>query len=210
MISQGYVNRATLLERKLSDAEVNYFTNYGVKIEPNACVLGALPIIYNPFVSSIVIGSHVVLNSDSSQSFAPIVSPVKFALGKDARILIGNYCDLNGCSLSAYESIEIGNYVQIGPATWITDTDLHSLDAVTRRRQLLGEPYDWAKVKRKPVVICDDVWIGASCIILKGVTIGHGAVIGAGSVVTNDIPPYCAAAGNPARVIQFLEDVPNP
>lgn len=53
------------------------------------------------------------------------------------------------------------------------------------------------------VKICDDVWIGCNAIILKGVTIGTGAVIGAGSIVTSDIPPYAIAVGSPARVVKY-------
>ncbi|MBU9725195.1 acyltransferase [Lachnospiraceae bacterium ASD4241] len=60
---------------------------------------------------------------------------------------------------------------------------------------------DWSVVKSAPVVIHDNVWIGFGCIILKGVTIGEGAVIGAGSIVTHDIPPYTIAAGNPAVLV---------
>lgn len=59
--------------------------------------------------------------------------------------------------------------------------------------------------KSAPVVIEDDVWVGAHCIILKGVTIGARSVIGAGSVVTKSIPADCVAAGNPCRVIKNLK-----
>ncbi|MCC6483663.1 MAG: hypothetical protein IT209_02355 [Armatimonadetes bacterium] len=65
---------------------------------------------------------------------------------------------------------------------------------------------DWSHVKMAPVRICDKAWIGARAIILKGVTIGEGAVIGAGSVVTKDVPAWCVAAGNPARVIRQVEE----
>ena len=58
----------------------------------------------------------------------------------------------------------------------------------------------------RPIVIEDDVWIGRRAIIMGGVTIGKGAVIGAGSVVTKDVPPYCVAAGNPAIVRKKLLD----
>lgn len=57
----------------------------------------------------------------------------------------------------------------------------------------------------RPVTIGDYVWIGMNCLILKGVTIGEGAIIGAGSVVTRDVPPFCLAAGSPARVLRSLQ-----
>ncbi|MDQ6795887.1 MAG: hypothetical protein M3067_13940 [Chloroflexota bacterium] len=59
-------------------------------------------------------------------------------------------------------------------------------------------------LRGEPVAIEDDVWIGANVVVLKGVTIGRAAVIGAGSVVTQDVPPYVVVAGNPARVIRDL------
>lgn len=198
--------RKSLLEKKLSASEIAYFNNSGVQIDPTAVVVGPLPIIYNPFGASVTIGSHVFLNSDNQLMYASILSPVKFALGKDAQIEIGDHCDLNGCSLTSYCSIKIGSFVQIGPSTWITDTDLHSLDVGTRRKQLLGEDYDWSEVARAPVVIGDDVWIGSSVTILKGITIGRGAVVGAGSVVTKDVPPGSIVAGNPAKVIRVISE----
>ena len=63
---------------------------------------------------------------------------------------------------------------------------------------------DWGCVNSQPIVIEDDAWIGMNCIILKGVTVGRGAVVGAGSVVTKDVPPWTLVAGNPARVIKEL------
>jgi galactoside O-acetyltransferase len=63
---------------------------------------------------------------------------------------------------------------------------------------------DWSKVTIRPVVICDKAWIGFGVKILKGVTIGEGAVIAAGSVVTKDVPPRHVVGGNPARIIRAL------
>ena len=56
--------------------------------------------------------------------------------------------------------------------------------------------------KTRPITIGDDVWIGSRVIILGGVNVGNGAVIGAGSVVTHDVPPYSVVGGNPARIIK--------
>lgn len=80
----------------------------------------------------------------------------------------------------------------------ITDTDAHPMDYVARRSSNDG-------TKSAPVVIEDDVWVGAHCIILKGVTIGARSIIGAGRVVTKNIPADCVAAGNPCRVIKNLK-----
>ena len=67
----------------------------------------------------------------------------------------------------------------------------------------------WEKIAHAPVVVSDRAWIGFNVSILKGVTIGRGAVIGACSVVTQDIPPYSLAVGNPARVIRTLAPPPD-
>lgn len=81
------------------------------------------------------------------------------------------------------------------------DTDAHSLNYVDRR----DGDVDMSNRVDRPIVIEDDVLIGAYTIVLKGVTIGARSVIGAGSVVTKDIPADCVAAGNPAKVIKFLK-----
>lgn len=64
---------------------------------------------------------------------------------------------------------------------------------------------DWSVVKTAPIHINEKVWIGMNAIILKGVTIGEGAIVGAGSVVTKDVPPWTVVAGNPARVVKKLK-----
>jgi maltose O-acetyltransferase len=89
--------------------------------------------------------------------------------------------------------VRIGDYTLIGPAVQIY-TPMHPLDAAERRLKEFG----------KPVTIESDVWIGGGAIILPGVTIGSRAVIGAGSVVTRDVPDGVFAAGNPCRVIRQL------
>ncbi|MFD0830617.1 acyltransferase [Mucilaginibacter boryungensis] len=63
---------------------------------------------------------------------------------------------------------------------------------------------NWDVVKTKPIKICSDAWIGMNCIILKGVTIGEGAIVAAGSVVTKDVPAWTVVAGNPAKVVKTL------
>jgi len=89
--------------------------------------------------------------------------------------------------------VQIGDFTLIGPAVQIYGA-MHPLDATLRRQQEFG----------KPVRIGSDVWIGGGAIILPGVSIGHRAVIGAGSVVTRDIPEGTFAAGNPCRVVREL------
>ncbi len=90
--------------------------------------------------------------------------------------------------------VSIGNNVFIGPQCGFY-TAIHPLDVAQRN---LGIE------KASPITIQDNVWIGGKVCILPGVTIGEGAVIGAGSVVTKDIPPYSLAVGNPAKVIRKI------
>ena len=115
-----------------------------------------------------------------------------------ATLTIGNNVGMSSTRLWIHESARIGNNVKIGGCVLITDTDAHPMDYVARRSSNEG-------TKSAPVVIEDDVWVGAHCIILKGVTIGARSIIGAGSVVTKSIPADCVAAGNPCRVIKNLK-----
>ncbi|MFG3591844.1 acyltransferase [Bradyrhizobium sp. RDI18] len=94
----------------------------------------------------------------------------------------------------------------------IVDHDSHSVDWIDRRndvREWSAGRKDWKKIAHAPVVVSNRAWIGFNVSVLKGVTIGEGAAIGACSVVTRDIPPYTLAAGNPARVIRTLSSPPD-
>ena len=117
----------------------------------------------------------------------------------NAFIHIGDKVGISSACLWANTGIKIGNNVNIGGDCLIMDTDAHSLDYKIRRT-----PNDCSSAKNAPIIIEDDVLIGAKCIILKGVTIGARSVIGAGSVVTKSIPPDSIAAGNPCKVIRTL------
>lgn len=113
----------------------------------------------------------------------------------DAQILIGNQVGMSSISISSHLKIEIGDQTIIGAGTVITDSDWHNPDPMQRTTST-GNP--------KPIHIGKNVFIGTRSIILKGVTIGDNSVIGAGSVVTNDIPANVIAAGNPCHVIKPL------
>ena len=91
--------------------------------------------------------------------------------------------------------VRIGDFSLFGPAVQIY-TPMHPFNAELRRQQEFGKPVD----------IGADVWVGGGAIILPGVRIGSRAVIGAGSVVTRDVPEGVFAAGNPCRVIRQIED----
>lgn len=103
------------------------------------------------------------------------------------------YFNMN-CVVLDVMKITIGDYVLVGPGTHIY-TASHPKDALTRR----------TKGEARTVTIGNDTWIGGNCVICPGVTIGSNCIIGAGSVVTKDIPDNCMAAGNPVRVIKQLK-----
>jgi galactoside O-acetyltransferase len=123
-----------------------------------------------------------------------------------------------GSKLIASTSISIGNDVMISWGCTIVDHDSHSLDYRQRaediqswRRglikgglQVAAANKNWDYVKQAPISIHDKAWIGMDVLILKGVTIGEGAVVAARSVVTKDVPPWTLAAGNPAQKIRLL------
>lgn len=132
----------------------------------------------------ILIGDRVAIWS--------VFDRTKFFVHPKAVLSIGAYSRINGVHISVKQSVTIGKRVRIGPYTLIMDSDFH-------------DSYDRSKEgKVKPVTIEDDVWIASRVIILKGVTIGAGSMIAAGSVITHDIPGKAVAAGVPAKVIKYL------
>jgi acetyltransferase-like isoleucine patch superfamily enzyme len=119
------------------------------------------------------------------------VVPVEFVAHQGARISIGDHSFINyGTSISAYKHVEIGRHCLIGHYTLILDRNEHGVE----HRELAPPPV--------PVMIGDHVWIGSRVIILPGISIGHHSVIGAGSVVTEDVAANCLVVGNPARVVR--------
>ena len=115
-------------------------------------------------------------------------------------ISIGNNVGMSSPCIWAYKEIRVGNNVKIGGDCIIMDSDAHSLNYMDRRNFL----DDFKNKKDNPIIIGDDVLIGARCILLKGVTIGSRSVIGSGSIVTKSIPADCIAAGNPCKVIKYF------
>lgn len=122
-------------------------------------------------------------------------------------IIIGHHVGISSACIRIKEKLTIGNHVKIGANCTIMDTDVHQLDYRARRGEKVTNINDVSTiVQSAPVTIEDDVWIGASCIVMKGVTIGARSIIGAGSIVTKSIPSDCIAAGNPCRVIKKINN----
>lgn len=161
----------------------------GVKFGPNLSFNGRI-IIDRFKYSTIKIGDNCTFNSHSLFNPRGIKQCVLQTATDFARIEIGNNCGFSGVSIVCWNSVKIGNNVMVGANTCIGDTDDHP-------ERLGTEP--------APVEIKDNVFIGMHCLILKGVTIGENSIIGAGSVVTKDIPANCVAAGVPCKVIKYLD-----
>lgn len=161
-------------------------------------------LIYRAKRSHIAIGDRVVLNADSRKNTLEARGPIVLRTFRaDARIIIGDDSGLTSCTISAGSVVELGKRVLIGGGVVITDSDHHVVDMIEGRR-FAGLP---AVDRDMPIRIGDDVFIGARSLILKGVEIGRGSVIGAGSVVSSSIPPGVVAAGNPCRVLRSLKDL---
>jgi acetyltransferase-like isoleucine patch superfamily enzyme len=143
----------------------------------------------------------------------------------NGHVRIGNGCII-GSDFRLYckDNIVLGNQVLISWNVFISDYDGHPIDPEERLQQMLYMNHSFfPSVRRQkaseeianykplyhtsPVVIGDNVWIGANVIILKGVQIGSGSVLAAGAVVTKDVPARCVVAGNPAKVVKELSSL---
>ncbi len=151
--------------------------------------------------SDITIGDRTVLCSSSRWTALGVSHPLILrTVRSGARIRIGAETGISGGSICAAVSVEIGSRCLLGADVLIVDTDFHAIEPIGRRTNT-----DWSRIGCAPVHIGDDVFIGARAIILKGVSVGAGAVIGAGSVVTRSVPEGVIVAGNPAIAVGSVD-----
>lgn len=120
------------------------------------------------------------------------------AVGGSGDVIIGDNCYINACSvLYSGNGIAMGKYVLVGPCTVIAPAN----HAFERRDEFIR--HQGFMPSKGGVVIEDDVWIGANCVILDGAYIRRGAIVAAGSVVNNEVPEYAIVAGTPAEVVSM-------
>ena len=122
----------------------------------------------------------------------------------------GDRCYIGASHLVLAHSITLGDDVVISWGVTIVDHNSHSIHWTERGRDVLDWAQgnkDWTNVAFAPVRIGNKVWIGFNAIVLRGVTIGEGAIVAAGAVVTKNVAPYTIVAGNPARPIRTLDEV---
>jgi acetyltransferase-like isoleucine patch superfamily enzyme len=189
-VQRHHVNIDYLVQRLIGRATC--------RLEPNA-KLSRTARIRNVFGDSerIVVGKHTLVQGEL----------MVFAHG--GRLVIGEWCYVGESSrIWSATSITIGDRVLISHSVNIFDSLTHPIRAAERHeqaRQILtqGHPRK-ISLDESPVKICDDAWIGAGAIVLRGVTVGQGGVVAAGAVVTKDVLPYSIVAGNPAVLVREL------
>lgn len=139
------------------------------------------------FMSEIILRNHAqIIVKDNFR----IYSPKRIVINKGAKLILGSGYINSFVNINCSESIKIGYGVAISENVIIRDSDSHEIKS------------EATHVNTKPIVIGNKVWIGMNVIILKGVTIGDGAIIAAGAVVNRDVPPKSLVGGIPAQIIK--------
>lgn len=147
--------------------------------------------------AQIHIGENSIINSSNYEYHLNMATRCKlYADRPEAKIRIGKNCRIHGTCIHAYRSIVIGDNCLIAANTNIIDANGHVISMDNLEKRLTHSD------KGRPIIIEDNVWIGANCIILGGVTIGEGSVISAGSVVKCNVPKRSIFGGNPAILIK--------
>ncbi len=145
------------------------------------------------------IGRNFAMNNGIKGNPIGCYQRCTFVVDRDAELTIGENVGVSQAAIICHHKITIGNDVKIGGGVCIYDTDFHSLDPNIRKSK-----EDIKHKVKKPVIICDNAFIGAQSLILKGVTIGENSIVGAGSVVAKSIPANQIWAGNPAKFIKEI------
>jgi len=165
----------------------------------NIKIFGGIDIHFDK-TSKVSIGDNVQFRSATKYNFVGIYKRASIAVDRNAELCIGDNTGFSGTSIFVANKVIIGKYCNFGGNTALWDTDFHPLDHEARR------VHNRSMILTAPIIIGDDVFIGANTIILKGITIGNRAIIGAGSVVTKNIPDDEIWAGNPAKYIRKINE----
>lgn len=146
-------------------------------------------------------GENIRINNGSRYNRIGRQQRCIFVVASGAHLKVGANTGISGSAIICYREISIGSNVKIGGNVVMYDTDFHSLNPLHRRDKAMDKKY----VVTAPIVIGDDVFIGAHSTILKGVCIGNNAIVGACSVVTKNIPENEIWGGNPAKFIRKID-----
>lgn len=178
---------------------VALYKNKGIELSYST-LFNKMPMVLKVKGAVIKIGSNTMINSNNSNYHLNMHSPCKLMADREGAVIkIGNNSRIHGTCIHAYKAITIGNNCLIAANTQIIDGNGHALSFPDVENRINTTDYG------TPIVIEDNVWIGANCIILGGTRIGHGTVISAGSVVKGDIPPMSIYGGNPAKLIKSYQ-----
>jgi len=166
------------------------------------------------FDETVSIGAAIIENNRQQKQFITIGSNTvirgELMLFKHGgNITIGRDCFIGpGSKIWSAKNISLGDRVLIAHNVNIHDNISHPLNAADRHKDFMhiffkGGLQDTVALREEEVIIGDDVWIGFNAIILKGVKIGKGAIIGAGTTITKDVPDFAIVVGNPQRIIKY-------
>ncbi len=175
---------------------------WGIELGPG-CHFYGLPMFRRIPESSMRIGANCEFRSARWSNMVGINRPCMLSTMAEGAVLeVGEGCGFSGAVIGCAARIVLGRRVMCGANVTITDTDWHPLDWRTRAEGRTGPV--------AAVSIGDDVWLGLNCTVLKGVTIGRRTVVGAGSIVSRDLPDGVIAAGAPAVPIRRLASADDP
>lgn len=171
---------------------------HGIEFGPGL-VLNSFPVCRRSAGARIRLGSNVAISNTINENLAGIAHrTVLAAIGEKAELVIGNSVGISGAILYCTCNITIEDYVNIGIGAKVYDTDFHPIGALARRA------HDESQIKNAPVRICQDAWLGAESMVLKGVTIGARSIVAARAVVVKNVPEDCIVAGVPAKIVARL------
>ncbi|WP_220340233.1 acyltransferase [Seonamhaeicola aphaedonensis] len=178
----------------------NYFNLYLNNVDFSSYRIIGTPKFYISKGGVCVIGKQFSVNDKVFANPIGRYSKCTFVVRERGKLKIGFNVGISFSTIVCHNKITIGNNVKIGGNSVIYDTDFHSLNY--QKRQI--KEMDIEGTKTKPVILEDNVFIGAHSTILKGVTIGENSIVGACSVVTKDIPKNEIWGGNPAKFIRRI------
>jgi acetyltransferase-like isoleucine patch superfamily enzyme len=175
---------SSMMDNAAAVLRARYYLRSAQALGPR-CRLWGVPMVHN--AGLMLIGDSVRMASQ--------LSMLQLSTGPEGRLEIGDQVLINhGCSIGATKLVRIGERSNIGSQSILIDNSFHQLDPERRNE----------RPESAPVILESNVWLAARVIVLPGVTIGKNSVIGAGSVVTRDVPADVLAAGVPAKVIRSL------
>ena len=191
------IRRVVRLCTKYYDKIVTLLKFTGNGVNYSSFRVGGIPYIMVARGGCMNIGEDFAMNNGISHNPIGMPQPCTFFVNRGCTLTIGCNVGISQTALIAHADITIGNNVKIGGGTCVYTSDLDPL--------IRSSEDDFKYRKCAIVTIENNVFVGARCIILKGVTIGENSIVGAGSVVTKSIPANQIWAGNPARFIRHIE-----